>query len=537
MATDLKQISQSLKDASPRTRMVAIGGALLVAAVIAVSSFLASRPHFVLLHAKVDDTERVAVEKALAAANIRYRISQPPGPYVIDVDEAHFYEAQNAVATAGAMQRASSGIDTGAGGASTIFMTAAERAQTMQKREWQELENQLGCLDFVASAKVTTSVADNSPLRARKPVTVSVTLALRGQTDLTPEQAENVARIVRYRFDVPAENVVVTDQRGRTLFAGEASGSNHGLPTLDRSEYARTYEHALETKANEAISRAYGPNKGYVTLASEWDFDLRTIESDDVQAKGALVEDEKTETVTPAGSAAAGAGGAAGTASNIAVETPPQPNGTPGTASPSTPAATSTEQRRRYETGRTKTRTVHSTPTLERLSVSLVLDESLAAKRDEISKLVEALVGFEEARKDVLRVSTTAIAVPETVGADGTPGSEPVAMNDGPSPTMKLLLEHGIEFMAAAVFLFIALKALKGARRGSGSGSGALQPAAAGAGARGASAGAEGDEIEADPELLARAKVEELVRSDPRRVGEILSRWATETTKTAGSSR
>jgi len=33
---------------------------------------------------------------------------------------------------------------------------------------------------------------------------------------------------------------------------------------------------------------------------------------------------------------------------------------------------------------------------------------------------------------------------------------------------------------------------------------------------------------EADPELLARARVEELVKSDPRRVGEILSRWASE---------
>jgi hypothetical protein len=31
-----------------------------------------------------------------------------------------------------------------------------------------------------------------------------------------------------------------------------------------------------------------------------------------------------------------------------------------------------------------------------------------------------------------------------------------------------------------------------------------------------------------DPEALARAKIEELVRTDPRRVGEILSRWAGE---------
>ncbi len=537
MASDIKQFTQSLKDSSPRTRWIAIAGVLLVVVAFAVSSVIAARPHFVLLHSQIDDSERIAVEKALAGANIRYRISQPPGPYVLDVDEAQFYEAQNAVALAGAMHRSTTGIETGSSGATTIFMTAAERAQTMQKREWQELENQLGCLDFVASAKVTTSVADNSPLRARKPVTVSVTLALRGATELTSEQAENVARIVRYRFDVPAQNVVVTDQRGHTLFAGE-SGSDVNTAPADHGEFARNYDRVLEVKANEALSRTYGPNKGYVTLASEWDYDLRTIEADDVQAKGALIEDEKTETVTPAGTATPESGGAAGTSSNIAVENPAAASAAAAAQAASAPAATTSDQKKRYETGRTKTRTVHSTPTLKRLSVSLVLDESLNAKRDEIGQLVEAIVGFEKKREDVLRVSTTAIAVPpaEVPGTTDKP-----VVSEGMSPTLKLVLQHGIELMAAAVFLFIALKAMKGVKKGTliphtGGGTPSASSASGGFG-RALPQGGEVDDAEPDPELLARVRVEELVRSDPRRVGEILSRWATENTKPAGSSR
>ncbi|MEO6709934.1 MAG: flagellar M-ring protein FliF C-terminal domain-containing protein [Planctomycetota bacterium] len=535
MATDFKQLSQAVKDSSPRTRMVAIGGVLLVVVAIAISSVLASRPHFVLLHAQVDDQARVAVEKALAGASIRYRISQPPGPFVIDVDEAQFYEAQNAVAVAGAMKGTSSGIETGSSGATSIFMTSAERAQTMQKREWQELENQLGCLDFVASAKVTTSVADNSPLRVRKPVTVSVTLALRGQTELSAEQAENVARIVRYRFDVPAENVVVTDQKGRTLFAGELEGGTNLAQTKDQGEYARSFERILEEKANAALSRAYGANKGYVTLATEWDFDLRTIDDDVVQPKGVLVDDQKTETITPPGAPSPEVGGPAGTASNIAQAD----SGAPPAAAPASQApATTSEQKRKYETGRTKTRTVHSSPKLERMSVSLVLDESLAAKKDEITQVVEAIVGFEKSRQDVLHVSTTAIAVEST-----EPGVDaPVAVvSEGMSPTLKLILQHGIELMAAAVFLFIALRALRGARRGgqNASGPGTAVAAIGGSNAarRGLAPVGETEDVEPDPELIARMRVEELVRSDPRRVGEILSRWATESTKAAGSSR
>ena len=42
-----------------------------------------------------------------------------------------------------------------------------------------------------------------------------------------------------------------------------------------------------------------------------------------------------------------------------------------------------------------------------------------------------------------------------------------------------------------------------------------------------------GAAIELDPALVARAQIEELVRSNPRRVGEILSRWASE--ETAGA--
>ena len=248
--------------------------------------------------------------------------------------------------------------------------------------------------------------------------------------------------------------------------------------------------------------------------------------------------DEKTETITPSGAAAPESGGAAGTASNIAVEDPAAAAKAAAAQAASIPPATTSDQKKRYETGRTKTRTVHSTPTLKRLSVSLVLDESLNAKRDEIGQLVEAIVGFEKKREDVLRVSTTAIAVPP-VDVPGTP-DKPV-VSEGMSPTLKLLLQHGIELMAAAVFLFIALKAMKGVKKGTliphASGGAASASASVGGFGRASPQVGEADDAEPDPELLARVRVEELVRSDPRRVGEILSRWATENTKPAGSSR
>jgi hypothetical protein len=76
-------------------------------------------------------------------------------------------------------------------------------------------------------------------------------------------------------------------------------------------------------------------------------------------------------------------------------------------------------------------------------------------------------------------------------------------------------MRHGVEIAAALGFVALLAASLRGARR--------LSRAASGA----AAAQAEG---EIDPEALARVQIEELVRSDPRRVGEILSRWVEDKT-------
>ena len=48
--------------------------------------------------------------------------------------------------------------------------------------------------------------------------------------------------------------------------------------------------------------------------------------------------------------------------------------------------------------------------------------------------------------------------------------------------------------------------------------------------AEAAEAAEEEPEVEIDPEVLARRQVEELLESDPEKVGEILSSWAREET-------
>lgn len=83
----------------------------------------------------------------------------------------------------------------------------------------------------------------------------------------------------------------------------------------------------------------------------------------------------------------------------------------------------------------------------------------------------------------------------------------------------QVLIERGVEIAAAVAFLALLFTSLRGSRKSTVNGDAAETSATAGSGSA---------EPSIDPEALARAQIEELVRTDPRKVGEILSRWVDE---------
>lgn len=86
---------------------------------------------------------------------------------------------------------------------------------------------------------------------------------------------------------------------------------------------------------------------------------------------------------------------------------------------------------------------------------------------------------------------------------------------------MELVVQRGVEIVAAVLFLFVLLKALKGAPRAERRKTDGMLVAA---GVNDA-----GPEIDQnDPkylDMLARRQIEELVKTEPEKVGTLLSRW------------
>ncbi len=496
--------------ALPAGAFAGIAVTIAAAAVLAVMALKwAAQPSFEMLYSGLDARSAASVQSALAGANVRFRASQPPGPFVIHVDEEQYYAAQNAVALAGALDRAPEGISSATGAASEVFRSAQERAQSALKREWQELENQLEELDFVERAHVSTSVPERSPLRRAEPMTVAVMLTLRGRADLTRSQATTVARLARFRFNVPAENVLVTDQGGQGLIE-ESGGDGQAAMAQETFEQGRRHDTELERKANEALQRVFGRELAHVVVNSNWTQEELESVKETVDPKNKVVVSETTsKSTTPA----TGAAGPAGTASNLGGE-----SGTGADAA--AVAATTSESTKSTIVGReTQLRRSH-TPKLERLSVSLFVDESLKERLPEVEAAVKSAVGFEAERGDAFAALSAPFAGLER-DADGKLVVRTVEPVEAPSRLMEMLLQRAVEIGVAGALLFVLWKALRNRK-----------DAASEANAR--PAGVEEDRW---IEMLAKARVEDLLKSDPERVGSILSRWAAEGEPEKGKRR
>jgi hypothetical protein len=81
---------------------------------------------------------------------------------------------------------------------------------------------------------------------------------------------------------------------------------------------------------------------------------------------------------------------------------------------------------------------------------------------------------------------------------------------EAPSRIVEMLMERGVEIAVAGALLFLLFRALRGAKSA----------------AKAADARPDNVDEERWIEMLARSRVEDLVKTDPDRLGEILSRWA-----------
>jgi len=494
----LKNLLDQLKRSSAASKVTAllVATALIVAA--GVAGVVASKPHFEMLYSGLSAADAAAIQKALSEGGIVYEVSQPPGPFVIFVADGSRYEAQNLVAGAGALERIPRGIPGSESGASTIFMSASERAQLVRKREWEETQGMLEALDFVEEARVRTSAPDRSPFGEQTPVTASVTLNLRPGKVVGKDQAESIANLVRYGLGISRENLIISDHSGNAIYDGTAE-SKESSDIEDWIGYQVSHDRNLEERVNQLLTTAFGPGLAKVTVNSKWNFDRKVTQSEQTQNTKAILSDSTKTSKTPQG--AQSLGGAAGTASNL-------DTGLDTGAMGPVEFAETQDKRTEYIPSWTSTEVQQLAPVLERLSVSLMLDETLKENQAQLEQVVQAAVGFNAERGDVFQSMPIAFykeEVPE--GAEAAGEAE-----GGSSPMLENVLGKATEIAAALAFMVLLFRSVKSSK----------QETAA------AEAATDAAQSDLDPEELAQAQIEELLQTDPERVSEILADWVRE---------
>ncbi|MEW6073130.1 MAG: flagellar M-ring protein FliF C-terminal domain-containing protein [Planctomycetota bacterium] len=507
----LRTLFGQLKGASGGTKAVAVLVGLAIVAAIGLTALVANRPYMQILRTGLTDHELAQVGSALGAAGIPFDASQPPGPFTLFVDEDDRYRALAEIYRAGALDKPLPGIGSD-GGIGNVFDSAQQRTLKSWKKRWEEMEQMLLTLDFVLGAKVSTSLPNGSTLGRLQDesLTASVTLQVRGQA-LTAQQCATVAMLVSRGFGIDREKIVVSDQDGTLLFDGMAEIEDDlHAPLRDLAAHEERWEKMKTTEVNAMLAEVLGPRKAVVRLDSTWDLD-QSVTREDLVSKGATISETTSSTETPIGENAAG--GPAGFAANMPGADETGTGGdVPPAEPPAPPVAKSTDSETKSSPSTTSTEEIQNKYVLSRLSIALFVDESVpnpAAIRD----LVANAVGYDADRDADFQPVVGPIHVPEVAeNAD-----EAADLSPGPMALVERYLPRGVEILTALVFIFLLLKSLKGAA------------ASSRAAASRAAAGAAEQKI--DPELLARAQVEELLRADPDRVGEILSAWAREETK------
>jgi len=527
----LQNLLEQLRNAGTGSKTIAALVFVAVIAIGATAAVVANKPHFELLYSELSASENAAVQKALASAGIPFDQSQPPGPYIIYVDRGKKYEAMHAVAIAGALDKMPGGVVSSQSGMTSVFMNQEEREQATNKRNLEEMEKMLEVFDFVITAKVNTSVAAHRPFGGEARKTGSVMLTLRKSDPITKAQKQNVASMVQSGLGIEPGDLMISDQEGNTIYDGSKFNESDGGGG-DWLENKRMYERDLEERANSTLAAILGENKARVTVVSSWKRDMATTVAETSDPDGTVVISETTaSTKTPKGTTPP-VGGAAG--SNVG-----EFSADDGSAAEAGSAAGGTEQvaksddkTRQFWAPKETKRTVSLAPVLTHLSVSLYLDESLADRRDDLEANVKATVGFlsdRNGKSDTFSAIVTPFVSLEGEVAEGEEGAEgaegAAAPEEEPaemSPMMTMLLERGVEILAAVAFLFILMRSLK------------APPKTAEVSAEEAvvEAIAEDDGM---LERLAQTQIDELVKSDPERVGQILSAWAGDQKATAGS--
>lgn len=376
------------------------------------------------------DADKSAVAQVLDQNGLRYDFDNSGAMTVAEDD---YFKAKMMLAAQGLPKSAPDGnsmIDSLPMGASR----AVEGEKLRSARE-MDLARTIEAIDSVESAKVHLAVEPPSVfLRDRAKPSASIMLRLAQGRTLTDAQVSAIVHLVASSVpELSPDQISLVDQNGRLL------SNNDGNAADDRQLAVQAkVEDRYRQSVIALLTPILGDGKFSTEVRAELNFAERQATRETYpQDEARLRTEQGTWASDPRGQGAGGeASGVPGALSNQAPVNPTvtqtNPNGqavsqgsqaNPPATPPSAPMKTEETFNRSFELGREVSVTRDAIGTVKRLSVAVALDNGADGKprsAQEIAALealVKGAVGFDQARGDVVALSSRSFVKAEEVEA------------------------------------------------------------------------------------------------------------------------
>jgi len=432
--------------ASRGTQLLIVGAAVILVGGASWGLFLILHTPYRVLFSDLAESDAAAIVEQLKQRKVPYHIEQ--GGTAITVPAEQVHEVRLGLMGSDLPLRGGVGFE--------IFdkqgLGTTEQSQKVsyQRALQGELARTISTLDDVKSVRLHLVMPESSLFtRDRQQASAAVTLTMKPGATLRREQIVGVQRLVAASVaGLEPSRVVINDQRGVTLSAGDAAGE--GSQAADaRLQVKRDIEGYITQKIVHLLDRAYGAGQAIVSVDASLNFDETKTTIQDLLPGGGSTGGEG-RVVRRRQVIANGGNEQMLTASVDGAAAPPGRQ--PGSS-----------MEVEYEYGKRMNEVIAAPGAVTRLSVAVVVPGTVEGeKRQRIVDLVRMAAGLNDERGDAVKVQALKELSPEATGesahasADVDPDA-PVASADktgGPSTSS---VQDVRWWIAAAVIAFVAL--------------------------------------------------------------------------------
>ncbi|MCG8429178.1 MAG: flagellar M-ring protein FliF [Chromatiales bacterium] len=528
-----------------RQLVVMLGIALSVALGVAVVLW-SQTPSYSLLYGNLSQKDATEVITALDQAGIKYKIDQASGALM--VSSAQLHDARMKLAGQGLPRSDSIGFEL-LQQESGFGTSRALEAARFHKALEGELARTISTLANIETARVHLATPKQSVfVRKRKVPSASVVLKLYAGRVLEPSQVTSIVHLVSSSVpELAPSKVTVVDHKGNML--SNPVDSREMMLTATQFDYTKKLEDHYRQRIEDILIPILGADNVRAQVTAKVDFTVTEQTQERFNPDLPALRSEQINEEASRLSAVQGVPGAltnqppaAGTAPEVAA------GEGAGEAGEGTPLNTRKRATRNYELDKTISHTRLSTGDLRRLSVAVVVDDSLTTDADgnvvraertpeeisRITQLVQEAIGFSVQRGDSVKVINASFMAPEA----------PAPLPEVPIWKQPWVLDLAKQIGGALLVLILIFFVLKPTMarltappvieklEGEGEGQGAE-------GVEGAMVGPDGTMVlghDGEPvQLTGPEKYEDtleaarqMVAEDPKRVAQVVKRWIAE---------